>query len=64
MRPLALANLLAAVVAIGVALVRLAPLVLCVLVVLTFSGPWTFAVLRRATLDVEADDAGQQESTR
>lgn len=49
MHPLALANLVAAAVAIGVALVRPSPLALCIVLVLTFGGPWTFAVLRRAS---------------
>jgi low temperature requirement protein LtrA len=54
--PLALANLIAAAVAIGLALIRPAPLVLCILLVLTFGGPWIFAVLRRAVLSLAADE--------
>lgn len=56
MRPLAVANIVAAAVAIGIGLVRPAPLVLCILLVLTFGGPWTFAVLRRAGLSVAAGE--------
>lgn len=50
LRPLGLANLTAAVVAICIGLIRPSPLVLCILLVLTFSGPWTYAVVRRAVL--------------
>ena len=50
LHPLALANLAAAAVAIGLGLIRPGPLVLSVLVVLSFAGPWIFAVLRRAAL--------------
>jgi low temperature requirement protein LtrA len=59
LRPLGLANLAAAVGAICIGLIRPSPLVLCILLVLTFSGPWTFAVVRRAVL-VGADDVGDQ----
>lgn len=54
LRPLALANVAAAAVAICIGLSRPAPLVLCVLLVLTFGGPWIFAVLRRAILSIDA----------
>jgi low temperature requirement protein LtrA len=53
MHPLALANLAAAAFAIGVALVRPPPLVLCIVLALTFGGPWTFAVLRKASRSAE-----------
>jgi Na+/melibiose symporter-like transporter len=56
LHPLALANVAAAAVAVCIGLIRPAPLVLCVLLLLTFGGPWTFAVLRRAALDVEATE--------
>lgn len=47
-RPLALANVFAAVVAVCLALIRPSPLVLAILLVATFSGPWTYAVVRKA----------------
>jgi hypothetical protein len=50
LRPIAAANLVAAAVALGVAVTRPAPLVLCLLLVLVFAGPWTFAVLRKAVV--------------
>jgi low temperature requirement protein LtrA len=56
LRPLARASAIAALVAIGIAVLRPAPLVLCVLLVLTFGGPWSFAVVRRAAHEVDADD--------
>jgi low temperature requirement protein LtrA len=55
--PVALANLAAAAVAVCIALIRPAPLVLCVALVLTLSGPWTFAVRRRAVLDLGATES-------
>jgi low temperature requirement protein LtrA len=58
-RPLGLANLAAAAVAICIGLIRPSPLVLCILLVLTFSGPWIFAVARRAIL-VDANDLGDR----
>jgi hypothetical protein len=60
LHPLALANLAAATVAVCIGLIRPAPLVLCVLLVLTFGGPWTFAVLRRAVLGVGASETGDR----
>jgi low temperature requirement protein LtrA len=50
LRSLAVANVAAAAVAIGLAVARPAPLVLVILLVVTFAGPWTFAVIRRAIL--------------
>jgi hypothetical protein len=60
LRPLALANVAAAAVAICIGLIRPAPLVLVVLLVLTFGGPWTFAVLRRAVLSLNASAAADR----
>jgi len=48
--PLAVANAAAAVVALVIAVIRPEPLVLCILLVATFSGPWTFAVVRKVAL--------------
>jgi hypothetical protein len=56
LHPLALANVVAAVVAACIGLGRPSPLVLCILLLLTFGGPWTFAVVRRAVLDLEASE--------
>ncbi|HTC70190.1 MAG TPA: low temperature requirement protein A [Acidothermaceae bacterium] len=50
LRSLAVANVASAAVAIALAVVRPAPLVLVILLNLTFAGPWTFAVIRRAIL--------------
>jgi low temperature requirement protein LtrA len=60
LHPLALANLAAAAVAVCIGLIRPSPLVLCILLVLTFGAPWTFAVLRRAALDVRASETGHR----
>jgi low temperature requirement protein LtrA len=54
--PLAVANLAAAAVAVCIALIRPAPLVLAIMLVLTFGAPWTFAILRRAVLDVDGPE--------
>ena len=51
LHPLAGANVVAAAAVSCLALIRPAPLVLCLLLVLTFSGPWTYAVLRKATFN-------------
>jgi hypothetical protein len=51
-RPVAVANLVAAAVVLLLALMRPAPLVLCIMVFVTFSGPWSYAVLRKATLEL------------
>lgn len=51
MRPLAGLNLLAALSACAVGVIRPGPLVLCVLLAVTFAVPWTFAVVRRAMLE-------------
>jgi low temperature requirement protein LtrA len=55
-RPLALANVAAAAGALCVGLLRPPPVLLCTLLVLTFAGPWIFAVLRRADLQAEAGE--------
>ena len=60
LHPLAFANLAAGAAAVCIGLIRPAPLVLCVLLVLTFGAPWTFAVLRRAGLDVGASETGHR----
>ena len=60
LHPLALANVIAAAVAVCIAVVRPSSLVLGVLLVLTFGGPWTFAVLRRAVLGVDAIEAADR----
>jgi len=60
LHPLALANLAAGAAAVCIGLIRPAPLVLCILLVLTFGAPWTFAVLRRAGLDVGASETGHR----
>jgi low temperature requirement protein LtrA len=60
LRPLALANLAAGAAAVCIGLIRPTPLVLCILLVLTFGAPWTFAVLRRAGLDVGASGTGHR----
>lgn len=52
--PVALANLAAAALVVCIALIRPAPLVLSLGLVLTLSGPWAFAVLRRAILGAGA----------
>jgi hypothetical protein len=54
--PIARANLAAAAVAICIGLIRPSPLVLCISLVLTFGGPWTFAIVRRAVLDLQASE--------
>jgi Na+/melibiose symporter-like transporter len=56
LHPLAVANVMAAAVALCIGVVGPSPLVLCILLVLTFGSPWTFAVLRRAVLDVSDSD--------
>jgi len=56
LHPLARANVAAAAVAICIGLIRPSPLVLCILLVLAFGGPWTFAIVRRAVLDLEASE--------
>jgi len=48
LRPVAGACLLAGLAALGIGLLRPAPLVLVTLLVVVFSGPWIFAVVRRA----------------
>ena len=55
LHPLAVANVAAAFVALALAVIRPAPLILCILLVLTFSGPWTFAVLRKAGFDAHGN---------
>jgi low temperature requirement protein LtrA len=50
LRSIAVANATAAVLAVGLALARPAPLLLVIGLVLVFAGPWTFAVVRRAIL--------------
>ena len=54
LHPLAVANVAAAVVTVALAVIRPAPLVLCILLVVTFSGPWVFAVLRKASQDADS----------
>ena len=49
-RPFAVAIIVAAAAAAVVAVIRPSPLVLCILLLLTFSGPWTYAVIRKAGL--------------
>ncbi|HKC27304.1 MAG TPA: low temperature requirement protein A [Jatrophihabitans sp.] len=56
LHPVAVANLVAAIVAGCLGFIRPSPLVLCILLVLTFGGPWVFAVLRRAALEVKASE--------
>jgi low temperature requirement protein LtrA len=58
LHPLVCANLAAAAIAVCIGVIRPSPLVLCILLVLTFGSPWTFAVLRRAILDVDMSKAG------
>jgi hypothetical protein len=55
LRPLAFANLGAACFAVVVGIVRPTPLVLNILLVAALGGPWTFAVIRRAILRIDAD---------
>ena len=51
LRPVARMCLVAAAVAIAIAALRPAPLILVILLVVVFMGPWTFAVVRRATTE-------------
>jgi low temperature requirement protein LtrA len=55
LHPIALANIAAASVEVCLAVIRPSPLVLCISLVLTFGGPWTFAVVRRAVVEVEVE---------
>ena len=50
LRPVAFANLVSAAFAVAIGLLRPPPLILGLLLVITFGAPWMFAVLRRAIL--------------
>lgn len=54
-RPLAVANVLASAAAIVIAAVQPSPLVLSILIVAVLSGPWTYAVSRKAALAAATD---------
>ena len=51
LHPIAAANVISAAAALVIATIRPAPLTLCILLVVAFSGPWTFAVIRKVALD-------------
>jgi hypothetical protein len=53
---IAIACLLAGLFALAIAPIRPAPLVLGALLVATFGAPWTFAVFRRASLALRAEE--------
>jgi low temperature requirement protein LtrA len=57
LQPIAIANVAAAGVALILALARPAPLLLCIFLVLAFSGPWTFAVIRKGALATDGVEA-------